>query len=479
MGKTAAISYALCAYTESHITILQVPFNTCLSTLVTGAVVLQIASIMCNSSSLCSIGSGIGIFIALFMFEWFNVHFMSMTRSRRACFDVANVLETYQPRARTHGHLFVADPPTPAVTIAEGTENHEAPKEKNAFTNARDAHYENMYQKACQMAKEMEQMEKNGASPSMDAAQDVELKAADPEQDKKFIVVVRRVADAIEAENSDNRLDGHSSASIDCLLCEAVVPMRFACFFLFFSNKPRCNDFSPFIRDRPRGLGLLQLPTGMTDERSGPFFPGLYLAGDKAGQKPASVPDVHLPGQIARFSGRSAFNPFTHMFAAAFNDDLTDSWGTGFAINGINNHGLNVRKNFDGYADAPFNSNDGMYQPFITAFTVGSEYDLSKIKEISGNFNLPIPGVNELFDFDGRFMIKGNGNGILNSAMEFPLTLADPNERAPYTFKYLNFMADRHMQYGHVVPNVNLFVVGKDKIMERLMQNRLNPTMVG
>ncbi|PIO52834.1 hypothetical protein TELCIR_25853, partial [Teladorsagia circumcincta] len=45
--------------------------------------------------------------------------------------------------------------------------------------------------------------------------------------------------------------------------------------------------------------------------------------------------------------------------------------------------------------------------------------------------------------------------------MEFPLTLSDPNERAPYTLKYLNFMADRHMQYGHVVPNVNLFLVGK------------------
>ncbi|KIH52415.1 hypothetical protein ANCDUO_17486 [Ancylostoma duodenale] len=61
---------------------------------------------------------------------------------------------------------------------------------------------------------------------------------------------------------------------------------------------------APFIRDRPRGLGLLQLPTGMTDERSGPFFPNLYIAGDKAGEKPAAVSDVHLPGQTAVFSGR-------------------------------------------------------------------------------------------------------------------------------------------------------------------------------
>ncbi|CAD6192422.1 unnamed protein product [Caenorhabditis auriculariae] len=236
---------------------------------------------------------------------------------------------------------------------------------------------------------------------------------------------------------------------------------------------------APFIRDRPRGLGLLQLPTGMTDERSGPFFPGLYIAGDKASEKPQTVPDVSLPGQQAVFSGRSAFNPFTQAVSAVYTEDLVDAWGAGFAVNGVNNMGLNVRKNFDGFADAPLNANDGMYQPFLTAMAVGAEYDLAKIREVSGNFNLPLPGINELFDFDGRFMVKGGGNGILNSAMEFPLSLSDPNERAPYTFKYLNYMADRHMHYGHVVPNVNLFVIPKDKIMSRLVQNRLNPTMIG
>lgn len=177
----------------------------------------------------------------------------------------------------------------------------------------------------------------------------------------------------------------------------------------------------------------------MTDERSGPFFPGLYIAGDKAGQKPQTVPDVSLPGQVASFSGRypflschssqhplhsdphstrllTCFRPFTPKISST--PGVLDSRlmyvSSSFVkgkldrkLQGVNNHGLNVRKNFDAFADAPLSSNDGMYQPFLTAASVGAEYDLSKIREVSGNFNLPVPGLNELFDFDGRFMVKG------------------------------------------------------------------------
>lgn len=35
---------------------------------------------------------------------------------------------------------------------------------------------------------------------------------------------------------------------------------------------------------------------------------------------------------------RSAFNPFTHAVAAVFNEDLVDSWGSGFAVNVSSNH---------------------------------------------------------------------------------------------------------------------------------------------
>uniref|UniRef100_A0A914ZC10 Uncharacterized protein n=1 Tax=Panagrolaimus superbus TaxID=310955 RepID=A0A914ZC10_9BILA len=188
---------------------------------------------------------------------------------------------------------------------------------------------------------------------------------------------------------------------------------------------------------------------------------------------------MHLPGQTAIFTGRSAFNPFTQAVSAVYTEDLVDSWGAGYAVNGVNNYNLKVRKNFDEYADAPLGRNDGGRQPFLSGLSVGAEYDLSKIREVAGHLDLPLIGVNELFDLDGRFMVKGFGNGIANGFLDFPLTLSDPHERFPAVFKYLNYMADRHMHYGHVVPNVNLFLVDKDKIMERLSRNRLNPTMIG
>uniref|UniRef100_A0AC34F4I0 Uncharacterized protein n=1 Tax=Panagrolaimus sp. ES5 TaxID=591445 RepID=A0AC34F4I0_9BILA len=188
------------------------------------------------------------------------------------------------------------------------------------------------------------------------------------------------------------------------------------------------------------------------------FFISLFYqsyAGDKPGTRPQTVPDIHLPGQTAFFSKRTAFNPFTHAVSAVYTEDITDSWGAGFAVNGVNNYNLKIRQNFDEYASAPLITNDGGHQPLISAFTVGGEYDLSKIREVAGHVDIPVIGINELFDFDGRLMGKTFGNGVLNSHIDFPLSLSDPRERFPASFNYLNFMADRHMHYGHVVPNVS------------------------
>ncbi len=70
----------------------------------------------------------------------------------------------------------------------------------------------------------------------------------------------------------------------------------------------------------------------MTDERSGPFFPNLYIAGDKAGTRPQVVSDVHLPGQVATFTGGSSFHPFDQAVSAVYTEDLVDSWGAGYAV---------------------------------------------------------------------------------------------------------------------------------------------------
>lgn len=41
------------------------------------------------------------------MFQWCQIYSSGLTRAKHAFFDEFNVLETYQPRARTMGHLFM------------------------------------------------------------------------------------------------------------------------------------------------------------------------------------------------------------------------------------------------------------------------------------------------------------------------------------------------------------------------------------
>uniref|UniRef100_A0A914ZH38 Uncharacterized protein n=1 Tax=Parascaris univalens TaxID=6257 RepID=A0A914ZH38_PARUN len=111
------------------------------------------------------IGSAVVIFLAAFSYEWTIIHSGALTRAKKAYFDEANVLETYQPRARTMGHLFCPEPPTPApvVKITEGIDPGRHTAVENAEFNAlRDSHYANMFAHAMKMKKEMEAMEKEG-----------------------------------------------------------------------------------------------------------------------------------------------------------------------------------------------------------------------------------------------------------------------------------------------------------------------------
>ncbi|GMT33083.1 hypothetical protein PFISCL1PPCAC_24380, partial [Pristionchus fissidentatus] len=80
------------------------------------------------------------LLMTAFTYEWIEVHLCSLTRRRRPLFDEVNLLQTYQPRARTMGHLFIPDPPTPSPLLDKPERTKE---ERDAFTAARDAHYEN------------------------------------------------------------------------------------------------------------------------------------------------------------------------------------------------------------------------------------------------------------------------------------------------------------------------------------------------
>ncbi|KAF8387072.1 hypothetical protein PRIPAC_76214 [Pristionchus pacificus] len=98
-------------------------------------------------------------------FQWLTLHGPSLTRRRRPLFDEVNILETYQPRARTMGHLFVPDPPTPT---ANDDRPQRTKEERDAFTAARDAvgpiwHYENQAIEAASKKAEIDRFLKASA----------------------------------------------------------------------------------------------------------------------------------------------------------------------------------------------------------------------------------------------------------------------------------------------------------------------------
>ncbi|KAK6113083.1 putative integral membrane protein [Brugia pahangi] len=130
----------------------------------------QLCQIMCTRNGTSKIASLLILFIAFFGYVWMSIHSCALTRARKAFFDESNVLETYQPRARTMGHLFCPEPPTPAPTV-KFSENVDENKKKRsseenaAFNAMRDSHYANMFEYAMKMQKEMQAIEKANDQP--------------------------------------------------------------------------------------------------------------------------------------------------------------------------------------------------------------------------------------------------------------------------------------------------------------------------
>ncbi|VDO41072.1 unnamed protein product [Onchocerca flexuosa] len=85
------------------------------------------------------------VFFAAFTMQWCQIYSSGLTRAKHAFFDELNVLETYQPRARTMGYLFLPEPPTPVPDSQRHQQDTMKEAERTAFLQMRDAHYENEY----------------------------------------------------------------------------------------------------------------------------------------------------------------------------------------------------------------------------------------------------------------------------------------------------------------------------------------------
>ncbi|NP_001362164.1 Phospholipase A1 [Caenorhabditis elegans] len=230
---------------------------------------------------------------------------------------------------------------------------------------------------------------------------------------------------------------------------------------------------------RPRGIGLIRLPFGVSDHRSGPYLPNLYIAGNKLYHKTQPVPDVSLPGQEKHFSGHAQLNPFTHMVAVGTNNDFGDSWGAGYALQGVNFLDLNLRKNYRQYANMPHLFTDGQHQPFQNSFIVGAEVDSSKFTSHAVALDIPLPGLNEMFDFQEETLEKHDEEltDIYHTRMNFPIPTT--NQRFPFKAHFFERINDIDLNMAHIIPNLNIHGIDRDKIVDQLVQNKANPTLVG
>ncbi|EYC16212.1 hypothetical protein Y032_0034g2861 [Ancylostoma ceylanicum] len=97
--------------------------------------------------------------LQLASFKWNRLFGGHLSRKYRTLFDEWNVMETYQPRAISMGHLFDPEPPTPFPGDKESTET-------DRFKAMRDAHYANEFTYVQKMEAERKAMEASGQTSS-------------------------------------------------------------------------------------------------------------------------------------------------------------------------------------------------------------------------------------------------------------------------------------------------------------------------
>ena len=143
----------------------------------------------------------------------------------------------------------------------------------------------------------------------------------------------------------------------------------------------------------------------------------MRLAGNKIGFKPQFITGISLPQQRKQLTRNVIFDPFTSTLGMTAYSDIEDAFGFGFAMHPTNLlgtfflliiirlslfSGLNMKTIYSQLADLPTIKTDGLHQPFTLMFGVGSEFDFVKGTGTAISMDVPLPGLNEIFDFDVR-----------------------------------------------------------------------------
>ncbi|KAE9421256.1 hypothetical protein Angca_001112 [Angiostrongylus cantonensis] len=167
------------------------------------------------------------------------------------------------------------------------------------------------------------------------------------------------------------------------------------------------------------------------------------------------------------------------MTGVAADLDFGDSWGAGYGIQGVNFLGLNLRKNYRQYAEMPELYTDGMHQPFQNSFIVGAEFDFSKYVSHAVALDVPLPGLNEMFDFQEEMLTKRDEELTDIHHTRFSLPIPSTNQRLPFKAHLFERFNDINVNFAHVLPNVNLHNVDTDDVVDEIVTNHANPTLVG
>ncbi|VDM72746.1 unnamed protein product [Strongylus vulgaris] len=124
---------------------------------------------------------------------------------------------------------------------------------------------------------------------------------------------------------------------------------------------------------------------------------------------------------------------------------------------------------------------DGMHQPFQVveklgfcmfgllfilsqnSFTVGAEFDDSKY----------------IFDFQQETLMKRDEELIDISHTRISLPIPGSNQRLPFKAHMFERFNDIDLNFAQVIPSLNSHNIRKDNIVDELVTNSANPSVVG